>query len=280
MTILVTGATGFMGRGIVNELLKAGLDVRALTRRPATAGLPEGVDVFEGDLEQPASLRAALRGVERLYLIPAASRTASDIVAMAKRAGVRRIVVLSGAEADNDADNEDGYLVVERAVEESGLEWTHVRPGEFAGNWLDWAPSVRAERIVRRPYGDAVTQPTHEADIAAVAATVLIEDGHAGMKYTFAGPEALTTVEQVTTIGAAIGEEIRFEEQDPVKAREQWIQDGYPAEFVDWMFGMWAESARNRAPVDEERAAVVPRLTGRPARTFAQWAADHATAFR
>ncbi|MEU9834958.1 NAD(P)H-binding protein [Streptosporangium sp. NPDC048047] len=278
MTILVTGATGFVGRGIVGELLKAGQTVRALTRRPAEAGLPEGAEVVAGDLERPESLWAALEGVERMYLFPV-PHTVSEVVGVARRAGVRRIVVLSGAEADNDAFA-DGYRVVERAVEESGLEWTHLRPGEFAGNWLDWAPSVRTERVVRRPYGDAVTQPTHEADVAAVAATVLAEDGHAGMTYTFAGPEALTTREQVRAIGAAIGRKVRFEEQDPAEAREVWIRDGYPAEIVDWLFGMWAESARDPAPVDEERAAVVRRLTGRPARTFARWAADHAAAFR
>ncbi|MEU4539966.1 NAD(P)H-binding protein [Streptosporangium sp. NPDC023825] len=278
MTILVTGATGLVGREVVGQLLKTGHDVRALTRRPAVAGLPEGVTVVEGDLERPESLRAALRGVERMYLFPV-PHAVSDVVAMAKRAGVRQVVVLSGAEADDDVFG-SGYQVVERAVEESGLEWTHLRPGEFAGNWLDWAERVRTERVVRRPYGGAVTQPTHEADVAAVAATVLAEDGHAGMTYTFAGPEALTVAEQVKAIGVAIGQEIRFEEQDPTQARDEWIQDGYPAEVVDWLFGMWAESARDPAPVDEERAAVVQRLTGRPGRTFARWAADHAADFK
>lgn len=280
MTILVTGATGFMGRGIVGELHRAGQPVRALTRTPATAGLPAGVEVFGGDLEQPETVRDALRSVDRMYLIPAAPHTAPEVVAMAKAAGVRRIVVLSGAAADNEVWGDAGYLAVERAAERSGLEWTHVRPGEFAGNWLDWAPSVRAHRLVRRPYGNAVTQPTHEADIAAVIAATLTQDGHAGMTYTFAGPEALTTAEQVRLIGVALGEEVAFEEDDPVSARERWIRDGYPEAFVDWMFGVWAESARDPAPVNEEWAAVVPRLTGRPARTFGQWAVDHAASFR
>lgn len=167
---------------------------------------------------------------------------------------------------------DSGYLAVERAAEESGLDWTHVRPGEFAGNWRDWAPAIRTRRLVRRPYGDAVTQPTHEADIAAVIAATLTGDGHAGRTYTFAGPEALTIAEQVRLIGVALGQEVGFEEHDPEQAREQWIQDGYPAGFVDWMFGIWAESAREPAPVNERWAAVVPHLTGRPARTFGQWA--------
>jgi hypothetical protein len=181
--------------------------------------------------------------------------------------------------ADSD-ESEDGYLAVEHAVEDSGLEWTHVRPGEFAANWLDWAASIRNERVVRRPYGGAVTQPTHEADVAAVAATAIVEDGHAGRRYTLAGPEALTTLAQVRAIGAAIHEEIRFEELAPIEARTQWVRDGYPEGFVDWIFAMWAESARNPAPVNEEWASVVPLLTGRPARTFAEWATDHAADFQ
>jgi uncharacterized protein YbjT (DUF2867 family) len=278
MTILVTGATGMVGRHVVAELRKAGQRVRALTRTPSTAGISDGVEVVGGDLTDPSTLGPALDGVDRMYLFPV-GRTARDVVAAARRAGVRRVVVLSGALADTD-HSDDGYLAVERAVEDSGLEWTHVRPGEFAANWLDWAPSIRDGRVVRRPYGAAVTQPTHEADIATVAATVLIEDGHAGRTYTLAGPAALTTVAQVDTIGTAIGATVRFEELDPAVARAEWIGNGYPQAFVDWIFAMWEESARDPAPANEEWAAVVPRLTGRPARTFAQWATDHAADFR
>lgn len=278
MTILVSGATGMVGRHVVAELVRTGQRVRALTRTPSAASFPDGVEVVGGDLTDPSSLEASLDGVDRMYLLPV-GRAARDVVAAAKRAGVSRIVVLSGALADTD-DSEDGYLAVERAVEESGLEWTHVRPGEFAANWLDWAPSIKEDRVVRRPYGAAVTQPTHEADVATVAATVLVEDGHAGRTYTLAGPEALTTLAQVETIGGAIGATVRFEELDPAAARAEWIGNGYPETFVDWIFTMWGESARHPAPTNEEWAGVVPRLTGRPARTFAQWATDHAADFR
>jgi uncharacterized protein YbjT (DUF2867 family) len=278
MTILVTGATGMVGRHVVAELVKAGHRVRALTRTPSAASFPDEVEVVGGDLMDPPSLESSLNGVESLYLFPV-GRTARDVVTAAKRAGVRRIVVLSGALADTD-DSEDGYLAVERAVEDSGLAWTHVRPGEFAANWLDLAPAIKGGRVVRRPYGAAVTQPTHEADIAAVAATVLVEDGHTGRIYTLAGPEALTTVEQVSAIGAAIDASVRFEELDPVEARAEWIGNGYPETVVDWIFAMWAESARDPAPTNQEWAETVPRLTGRPARTFAQWATDHAASFR
>jgi uncharacterized protein YbjT (DUF2867 family) len=278
MTILVTGATGLVGRHLVAELRRRGHPVRALTRTPSAANLPAGVEIVGGDLTEPASLASSLRGVERLYLFPVGG-TAREVVTAATRAGVRRVVVLSGALADHD-DRPDGYRAVERAVEESGLEWTHVRPGEFAANWLDWAPSIRERRVVRRPYGGAVTQPTHEADVAAVAATALVEDGHAGRTYTLAGPEVLTAVAQVDAIGAAIGATVRFEELDPAEARTEWIGQGYPESFVDWIFALWAGSARDPVPTNEEWAGVVSALTGRPARTFARWAADHAADFR
>ncbi|WP_283134976.1 SDR family oxidoreductase [Rhizohabitans arisaemae] len=278
MTILVTGATGVVGRRVVAELLQEGRAVRALTRRPAAATLPGEVDVREGDLERPESLQPALKGVERLYLFPM-PETAAEIVAMAVESGVRRIVVLSGASATEEEFG-SGYLAVEQAVSRSGVDWTHVRPGEFAGNWLDWGPKIRAERVVRRPYGEAVTQPTHESDVAAVAAAALLRDGHTGRTYTFAGPQALTVREQVSAIAAAIGSPVRFEEQDPIPARDLWIQEGYPAEVVDWLFGMWRESAENPLPVNEQWASVVPDITGRPARTFAEWAVENAAAFR
>lgn len=144
MAILVTGATGNVGRNVVRRLVEAGTEVRALTRSPRPAGLPEVVRVIAGDLMQPESLADALKEVDRMYLFPVAE-TAREVVALARQAGVRRIVVLSSGAVTAGFDS-DFHLPVERAVEESGLEWTHVRPGEFAMNKLAlWGPSIRAE---------------------------------------------------------------------------------------------------------------------------------------
>ncbi|PSK99088.1 uncharacterized protein YbjT (DUF2867 family) [Murinocardiopsis flavida] len=280
MTILVTGATGRVGRAVVTALLRAGRPVRALTRAPVTADLPEGVAVYQGDLEDPASLAAALEGADLLYLFPVPS-TAREVVAMAERAGVRRAVVLSGALADEEsADDEDGYGAVERAVQASGLDWTIVRPGEFAGNWLDYAPDVRARREVRRPFGNAVSRPTHEADVADVVAASLLGEGHSGQVYTFGGPEALTVAEQVRRIGAAIGAEVRFVELTPEQARMEWydLDQGVDHDVIDWLLDMYGASVDG--PETVPPSDTVERVTGSPPRDFAQWAADHADDFR
>jgi uncharacterized protein YbjT (DUF2867 family) len=129
MTTLVTGATGNVGRIVVERLVAAGEHVRALTRDPSAAVFPENVDVVQGQLTQPSTLVPALRGVDHMYLFPVAA-TAKDVVALAKDAGVRRVVVLSSGAVTGGYDT-DFHLPVEQAVEASGLEWTHVRPGEF-----------------------------------------------------------------------------------------------------------------------------------------------------
>lgn len=130
-------------------------------------------------------------------------------------------------------------------VEAADVEWTHVRPGLLAANALGWAQRIRAERVVREPYGRAGYPVVHEADVAEVAVAALLTDSHVGAAYTITGPAKVSQTEQVKAIGMAAGEEIRFEELTPQQAREQWLQG----------------------------------ITGRPPRTFAQWALDHASDF-
>jgi uncharacterized protein YbjT (DUF2867 family) len=179
MTTLVTGATGTVGRSLVHQLLEAGEPVRALTRHPESARLPDAVEVVGGDLADPATLAGAFDGAERLHLFPV-PETAPAVMAMAKEAGVGRVTVLSSGSVTAGLDT-DYQLPVEQAVEASGVEWTHLRPGDFAANRLRlWGPSIRAERVVRWPWPDEVGVPIHEADIAAVAVLALLEDGHAG----------------------------------------------------------------------------------------------------
>lgn len=266
-----------MGRLVAGHLIAAGERVRALTRNPATAALPDGVEVREGDLRQPNTVRAALRGVERLYLFPV-PETAREVAAAAREAGVRRIVVLSSSSVlDTSGDNHSGehHRAVERAVEECGVEWTFVRPDEFAANVLwKWADSIRTESVVRAPYGNAARVPIHEADIAAVAATALLEDGHVGQAYVLTGPEAITQADQVRAMSEATGRPIAFEEITPDEARKA-MGTVMPAPVVEMVLRYLADAVTDPpVPVD-----TVERITGRPARTFARWAADHAAEF-
>ncbi|UQS23643.1 NAD(P)H-binding protein [Amycolatopsis thermalba] len=288
MTILVTGATGNVGRNVVRQLADRGHDVRALTRSPRPGMFPAGIQVCEGDLTRPETMREALTDVTALFLFPVAA-TAEEVVGMARTAGVQRIVVLSSGAVTTGFDT-DFHLPVERAAEASGLEWTHVRPGEFAMNKLAlWGPSIRAERVVRDPLPDAAWFPVHEQDIADVAVLALTEDGHAGQAYTLNGPELLTRRRQVELIAQALGEEIRFEVVTPQQAREIYLaQGGFAAENADFLLGFEDYGGDESDPAEIEAfdpsslgpMPTAEAVTGRPARTFAQWAGDHAADFR
>jgi uncharacterized protein YbjT (DUF2867 family) len=234
MKILVTGATGFVGRNVVKQLLQTGVSVRALTRNPATAGLSPEAEVVQGNLTQPATLAPALEGIDRMYLFPV-EETAREMVALAKQAGVRRIVDLSAASVTVGLHTNP----LEHVVEASGLEWTHVRPGGFMANMLQiWAPSIRAERVVRYPFGDEPMNLIHEADIAAVVVAALLEDGHNGAVYTLTGSASVTVREQVQAISDALGEEVHYEEVSRERARELMkAQGGFAAEAADLKLG-------------------------------------------
>ncbi|MGK5555073.1 NAD(P)H-binding protein [Actinomadura kijaniata] len=267
---LVTGATGTVGRQVVRELLERGQAVRALTRDPAKASLPEGVEAVRGDLTDPASLAPALDGVTGLHLITFGGdhgplETGPEIVELARGAGVRRVTVLNGG----------GPTPLEDAVRASDLEWTVVAPVEFMANALDWAGSVRAEDTVRAAFVDRHSAMVHEADIGAVAATVLTIPGHAGAEYVVTGPQVLTVREQVAVLAAARGRAIRLVELDEAEAVARWRAEGHDEETIAW----FVETFTNTPPVGRTVADTVERVTGRPARTFARWAAEHASAF-
>ncbi|GAA3047850.1 SDR family oxidoreductase [Actinokineospora globicatena] len=274
MRVLVTGATGNVGRHVVDELLAAGVAVRAMTRRPETARFAEDVEVVGGDLDAPETLEGAFEGVDGLYLF-AAGKTAS-VLEQAKRAGVTRVVLLSSASVGfGDEQVGESHRVAEEAVEDSGLEWTHLRPGMFATNLLEWAASIREEGVVREPYGLSAQTAIHEVDIAEVAVAALTTDRHVGQVLALTGPQVQTKVEQARTIGAAIGREIRFEELTP----EQWkaeLPEEVPGWVADWLLAVWAGATE----IPETALSTVEDVLGKPARTLAQWAADHADDFR
>ncbi|MDX3337031.1 NAD(P)H-binding protein [Streptomyces sp. ME02-6979.5a] len=272
MTILVTGATGTVGRRVVEQLLERGEHVRALTRDPARAELPAGVDVVRGDLTDPASLEPALDGVTGLHLITfggglfAPLETGEEILGLARQAGVRRVTVLHGG----------GGTPMESAVRASGFAWTVVMPVEFMANALEWAPGIRSEGVVREPFVDRLSAMVHESDIGAVAAVALTEDGHGGQEYLVTGPQVLTVRDKAAAVGAARGADVELVELTEEQARESWRGQGMPEDVIAFLIGVY----RDTPPEGRTVIDTVEKVTGRPARTFAQWAEEHAEHFR
>ena len=223
--ILVTGATGKVGRHLVAGLLAAGAPVRALTRDPAAANLPAGTELARFDPARPGTATAALAGATAVFLnATAVGRVLGQLMAAASRVGVRRAVLLSSFTVRDNGAQPYAIGAQHKALEDmvaaSGLERVFLRCGGFAANTLAWAPMIRADGVVRVPYPGAATAPIAEQDIAAAAVRVLLADGDAAARYVLTGPESLTQVEQVQAIGAAIGRDLRTEELPPGAFRQ------------------------------------------------------------
>jgi uncharacterized protein YbjT (DUF2867 family) len=280
--ILVTGATGRVGGALVAELLDAGRPVRALTRRPETAELPAGVEVVAGDFTAPESLDAALQGVGAVFLVWTAPPATAPAVIDRIASHARRVVLLSSPHRTPHPFFQQPnpmarlHAEIERLVAGTGIPSTILRPGMFASNTsLWWASAIRDRGVVRWPYGAAETAPIDERDIAAVAARALYEDGHAGRDYVLTGPESLSQADQVSAIGAALGRQIRFQELSPEEFRRE-MAGRWPAAIVDMLLDAWRATLGHTAFV----TSTVADIVGSSARTFRQWAADHADAFR
>lgn len=271
--IVVSGATGNVGRPLVRMLTEAGARVTGVSREIEMPGV-------RADLAVPASLGPALSGADAFFLLVSGAGAHLDptaIVDVVRSAGVRRIVLLSSQAAvtRRQSPSHAPLRLIEEAVERSGVEWTHLRPGGFATNALAWAPSVRAGRTVAAPFGDVGLPVVDPEDIAAVAAVVLREDGHDGRAYEITGPEPTTPRERVAAIADALGEEVRFVEQTPAEAREQMLQF-MPEPVVDGTLAILGSPV----PAEQQPGGDVERLLGRKAGTFAAWARRNVTAFR
>jgi uncharacterized protein YbjT (DUF2867 family) len=282
MPILVTGATGTVGSSLVRQLLAAGHRVRALTRDPvaAVSKLPRQVEIVQGDFSKPESLIPALTGVERMHLVAIDGygplTTGPEILELAKQAGVRRVSHLGHNDESRGDDDplESDHRALHKSIENSGLDWTHIYPGEFMANTWEWVESIRTEDLVRAPFPNYRSAMVHEADIAAIAMAALLEEGHAGRTYAPTGPAPVRRADAVRLIGAAIGREIRFIELTPEQAREHW-RDTYPEIVIEWFLEMGSSLDGNAVVLPD-----VEEVLGRPGRTFAEWAVDHADDFR
>ncbi|MFD4006064.1 NmrA family NAD(P)-binding protein [Streptomyces rubiginosohelvolus] len=272
MTILIAGATGNVGRPLVEQLLAAGHPVRALTRNPAKANLPEGAEVIAGNLSDTSSLVEAFKGVTAAHLISFNGEDFSplengpEIVKLAKESGVRKVTVLKGDVTKSP---------LEEAVEAGGLEWTFLSPVEFMSNALEWTESIKNEGVVREAFAQAKSAMVHDADIAAVAAVALTSDGHAGQEYWITGPQALTPPEKVRAISEALGREVKYVELSQDEIVAEWRQTGYSDEDVEFFLTMRTNPPEAGCTVQD----TVERVTGKPPRTFVQWVKENAAAF-
>lgn len=276
MTIVVTGATGNVGRPLVSELVSAGCRVRAVTRSPKTATFPDGVEVV-------SSASDALPGASAVFLNSRALRDElADIVSQARRSGIKKLVALSAINADDDFSRQpsrfrgDRNKEVEQAAVDSGLAWVSLRPAVFATNFAGmWSAQIRSGDVVRGPFAAASSAPIVESDIAAVAARALLSDELVSQKIPLTGPQAFNNCELVDIIGAVLDRPLKYREAPPEIVRQHFIAMGLGAEFADAYTAMLAETVDKPALVTHE----VEKIVGRPATMFAQWVSQHRDLF-
>lgn len=278
--IVVTGATGNVGRPLTRALAEAGEQVTAVSRR--AAAVPDGVRHVTADLAAPAGLEPVLAGAKALFLLLSGDLHApgarpAGIIDLAAASGIRRVVLLSslGVATRPLGPSRVALRVVEDAVRESGMDWAILRPGGFASNAFAWAESVRTQRVVAAPFGDVGVPIVDPADIADVAAACLLDDRHAGGVYELTGPQVITPRRQAETIAAALGSPVRFHDLTRDQAKTEMVRF-VPAELADDTLDILASPN----PAELRISPDVERVLGRPPRPFTDWVARNLAAFR
>jgi uncharacterized protein YbjT (DUF2867 family) len=274
--ILVTGATGNVGSELVRALAARGEAVRALARNPERAAFPRAVEVAPGDLESPGSLTVALTSASKVFLLGGFTAM-TDILRGLSGAGAGHVVLLTsrcviGGNPENAVTRR--WLEAEAAVRASGVPWTILRPSGFHSNALRWLPQLRQGDVVSAPWPGVPIAAIDPADIAAVAAAALTEPGYQGTALTLSGPQPLTPGDQVSTIARVLQRPLRYRPLTDDEARAQMAADT-PAQLIDAFFRFFSAGEFDDSPVVD----TVRQVTGRPPRTFEQWARAHAYLF-
>lgn len=282
--ILVTGATGHVGGELVRRLAAAGHPVRAMTRRPAEARLPDGVEAVYGDADDPASLDAAFAGASGAFLMSAqgvgtAPGPTHDLALAeaAARAGTQRLVKLSVLDAGAGSDViARWHAEAEAAVTDPSRDWTWtlLRPGRFMSNALQWAGRLRAGDEVSVPFADRPAASIDPADVAEIAALALTTAEHTGAAYELSGPQSLTPTEELAILARVLDRDLHIRPLPDDAARAGMSAYGFPPEVVDAIMQRTRESDRGA-----EVLPTVEKVLGRRPRTFTEWAGAHVAAF-
>lgn len=285
--IAVTGATGTIGSRLARKLVAEGQAIQALVRDPEKAKriLDSDVKLETCDLAHPRTLRPALEGVEKAFLVTGDIPPGSDkleleanFIDAAAEAGVRRIVYVSarGRGSEPEFAIRQWHAQSERRLEESGMQWTYLRPIAFMTNLLLSLDSIRSLGAFHLPTGGGRVSVIDPEDIAEVAARTLTEEGHEGSAYTLTGPEALSYEEQAAQLSRAAGREIRFVDVPEQAAREAMASDGLPAELTEALLEFY------RLVKDGERDLLsddFEKVARREPTRFSAWAERNAKAF-
>ncbi|WP_225800357.1 NAD(P)H-binding protein [Streptomyces sp. NK15101] len=282
MTVLVTGSRGRVAATLLGLLDAAGVRTRAGSKNPADLSPPPGVDTVRCDLADPATFDAALEGVDSVFLYAEAAH-AGTFADRARAAGVEHVVLLSSSSvlAPDAAENAvaASHLAAERALsaaaESGAFEVTHLQPGAFATNALQWAGALKGGQGPALPYPHAYGDPIHERDVAEAAFAVLTDPRLRGSSYLLTGPESLDFTDQLAILAEVTGRPARYRTVTP----EEWkssVAAFVPEPFADALLSYWASHDGRPTPLTR----TVEDLTGHPARTFTTWATDHADAFR
>jgi uncharacterized protein YbjT (DUF2867 family) len=277
--ILVTGATGNVGKELVPLLLEAGARVRVLLRNPKSSNFGLRVEAVQGDLDRPDTLRAALRGARAVYLIAFEMRQVENVVNAAKAEGATYIVRQSTQEASTEPPIGPGrwHRAQEQLIEQSGLAWTHVRPTMMTVNTIGWwAETIRAQGAVFFPGGTGRVAPVDPKDIARVARVVLTRAGHEGRAYEVTGPVLFSVAEMVQVLARVLERPIRYVDV-PETAAAEWLgQFGFPSYLVAGLTETLGSLRNGRFAYVSD---TVERLTGSQGRSFEAWCQENAAAF-
>jgi uncharacterized protein YbjT (DUF2867 family) len=284
--ILVTGATGLNGSELVRRLSAKGVFVRALvrstTRAEKLSSLPN-VEIVQGDMARPETLREALAGVERAMLIsssdPAMLEVQSNFIEEARKSGVKHVVKLSGIMPERDSPFRFARMhgEIERRLEISGMAFTHLRAGEFMHAYFRQVPSMVARGALLLPMEDAKIASIDIGDVAEVAATVLTSSGHEGKIYPLTGPEALSMAEVAEKLSAATGKRIQYFNISPEEAKKASLAAGVPPFTAEALAELFAERRKGK---EAQVSLVIPTVFGWQATSFDEFARRHAAIFR
>jgi (4-alkanoyl-5-oxo-2,5-dihydrofuran-3-yl)methyl phosphate reductase len=282
MTYLITGATGDVGSRVIEQLLRRGERPRIFVRdaEKARTRFGDRVEIFVGDLADPAALRAALEGVDEFFLvnigpeIPARDEAAAKA---AKAAGVRHLVKLSSMDVQQGLAIGAWHEQGEAAIRASGIPFTFVQPTGFMSNLLAWATSIKAEGIVRASTGDGRRAFIHSDDIAAVITQTLTTREYDGESLPITGPEALSFAGVTARIGHAIGRPLTFQTISDDEARQRYSATGASAPDIEAHVALWRAIREGRLATVTNN---VERVLGRKPIAFDEWLVDNVATFR